>query len=183
MDIKLPGIPSASGQTRVEIPAGPSAIQKAMSIEQARERQQRIPAAAVPKAPGGALEILDYFPDILGERAAIAVMRYAAGSTVMHRLEGKRRGKDTFEEGLAVASRVTHSGLRIAAQRGESFDIDAIPTPGVDGLRRSLAVAICQGAVEGAFKVAFRAKGTRCWTTDRPDGSFRLTVETEETDG
>lgn len=120
----------------------------------------------------GVLEIMDRVPDVMGERAAVALLRYAAESTVTGRI---RRGPRPVNA-LAVASCVSQAGLRVVSARDDHLEVEAAPGPGVEGLRRVLVRAICQGAVEAAFKSASGARATRAAVTEQADGRFRVVV-------
>jgi hypothetical protein len=123
------------------------------------------------------LEVLDPIPDILGDRAAAALIRYAAESTVAGRLgRAPHAEEDLLADALAIASRVSQHTLRMVARKNDSWELEATPAPAVAGLRRALALALCQGSVEAALKATLRVSSLRAEATERPDGRIRILV-------
>src|SRR5688572_24257470 len=131
------------------------------------------------EAPGsdeGALEIVERMTDVLGERATAAVLRYAAEALVLQRLEAARLEKGQHAYALHVASRVSRAALRVLVETEQGFEVEAAPGPALEGLRRALVDALCQGAAEGAFKAAFHAQAVRSQVEAEPDGRLRVSV-------
>lgn len=128
----------------------------------------------------GDLELYDRMTDILGERAAISLIRYSAEATVLMRLNGDAKlgtgSRAHRAHALQVASRVSRATLRTLAETETGLEVEASLGTAHDGLRPSLVAALCQGAVEGAFKASFRAQATRAQVAAAPDGRLRISV-------
>jgi hypothetical protein len=153
-----------------------------MSSDKGREdRQPAAQARLLRSEPGpdkqairGALEILDRFPDVLGELATVALLKHAAASTVAARLRDAARPGE--EDAFQVASRVALSATRLLAERSDAIEVEMTPGPALDGLRPILVETLCQGTLEAAFKSAFRSSGARAEVVGRSQGRLRIVV-------
>lgn len=129
-----------------------------------------------PESDQGALEVIDHVTDVLGEHAAVALLRYAAEATVMGRLSAPHPGNGQHAPALQVAARVSQAALRTLVETEQALEVEAAPGPALDGLRRALVSALCRGAVEGAFKVTHHAQRVEGRVTEDPDGRLRISL-------
>lgn len=120
--------------------------------------------------------LLGSLRDVLGERAAAALVQYAAGEAAAREAKnGAARDSGSFAVQLDRLGGLLGSRLRVLEQSGDRVVVAASPPSGPADAH--VARAMLSGAVKGTYLARAQSLVASVSAEEEADGTFRITIE------